>query len=77
VEADNARLKQRFGELVVKKANGVLRDEYLVLEQKYQLCLKEINKLMNGHKPKKQGKSPNVNQKALDAVADERLALHQ
>jgi len=44
MEHDLERMRRRFQELIVKKASGILRDEFNLLEAKYKLSLQEVKK---------------------------------
>ena len=44
MEHDLERMRQRFQELIVKKASGILREEFNLLEAKYKLSLQEVRK---------------------------------
>lgn len=42
LEHEIQRLKQRFKDLMMKKASGIMREEFDILERKYNECLKEL-----------------------------------
>ena len=54
MEHDLERMRQRFQELIVKKASGILREEYNLLEAKYKLSLQEVRKYQSLHSKSKQ-----------------------
>ena len=81
VENENARLKERFKEVIVRGASGILKDEFEIQKVKLEKLLKEHAQLKHKYyklseNAKKQTEEQQRSiQKIVDAHLSERLAL--
>lgn len=82
---ENTRLKQRFKEMIVKKANTILKEEFDLLEKKYTASLKEVNRLLEASRKLKNKIQDGVeapakageDKKLIEAYKDESDAMQQ